>query len=211
VPAINDTGVKVCTQCGLCKPFNDFYRIPTGRPMPACKSCHKAYVAERYRSNPEVRASVIARSTLANIKASVRRSERAAAKYRDDKATRERVARNQRERYQRTKSDPLDKLRRAIGCGLRNSIRRNKSGRKCFDVVGYSAEELKVHLERQFVGSMCWENYGEWHIDHITPVSAFDFTIDPLNVARRVWALPNLRPLWKLENMKKHAKVTLLL
>jgi len=39
---------------------------------------------------------------------------------------------------------------------------------------------------------MNWGNYGEWHIDHIKPVSSFDKTI-PINVVN---ALSNLQPLW---------------
>lgn len=209
--ARNSTGFKVCTKCEINKPFDAFYFIRNGRPTPSCKECSKARSLERYHSDPDVRERCKALATLSNKARNAERLERASEKYRNDPAMRERLARNQRDRYQRVRDDPLFKLRGAIGCGLRAAIRQHKSGRRCFDVIGYSVLELKAHLERQFVGAMCWENYGEWHIDHITPVSAFDFAVDPLDVARQVWALPNLRPLWKLENMKKHAKVTLLL
>lgn len=39
---------------------------------------------------------------------------------------------------------------------------------------------------------MSWENYGEWHIDHIKPVSLFDKT----TTAKISCALTNLQPLW---------------
>lgn len=39
---------------------------------------------------------------------------------------------------------------------------------------------------------MSWDNYGDWHIDHIKPVSCFDKTTLPSIVN----ALENLRPLW---------------
>ena len=46
---------------------------------------------------------------------------------------------------------------------------------------------------------MNWENYGEWHIDHIIPVSKFskDTPMDVVN------ALDNLQPLWGIDNLKK--------
>ena len=74
------------------------------------------------------------------------------------------------------------------------------------DVVGYSVEELKLHLESQFEDGMTWGNYGEWHIDHIIPVSAFSFD-DPSNIDfKRCWSIENLRPLWAKENLSKGSK-----
>lgn len=40
---------------------------------------------------------------------------------------------------------------------------------------------------------MSWYNYGEWHIDHIKPVSSFN---KETNVDV-VCSLSNLQPLWK--------------
>jgi len=39
---------------------------------------------------------------------------------------------------------------------------------------------------------MSWDNYGEWHIDHIKGVINFDSDTD----VKIVCALDNLRPLW---------------
>jgi len=39
---------------------------------------------------------------------------------------------------------------------------------------------------------MNWNNYGEWHIDHIKPVISFDKNTPPSVVN----ALENIRPLW---------------
>ena len=60
------------------------------------------------------------------------------------------------------------------------------------DMLGYSAVELKEHIEKQFLTGMSWNNHGIWHIDHITPVIAFASTED----VKIVCALENLRPLW---------------
>ena len=42
-------------------------------------------------------------------------------------------------------------------------------------MVGYTSLNLKEHLEKQFNDGMNWDNYGEWHIDHIKPISSFTF------------------------------------
>jgi hypothetical protein len=60
------------------------------------------------------------------------------------------------------------------------------------DVLGYSALDLKEHIEKQFVSGMTWKNYGTWHIDHIQPVISFD----PRTDVKIVCALSNLRPMW---------------
>ena len=60
------------------------------------------------------------------------------------------------------------------------------------DMLGYSALELKHHIEDQFLPGMSWKNYGEWHIDHIKGVINFDSNTD----VKIVCALENLRPLW---------------
>jgi hypothetical protein len=70
--------------------------------------------------------------------------------------------------------------------------------------LGWSANQLKEHLEPQFVEGMSWENHGVrgWHVDHIRPISSFpDGT--PLSVINE---LKNLRPLWAVDNLKKGAK-----
>jgi hypothetical protein len=61
---------------------------------------------------------------------------------------------------------------------------------------------LRNHLEEQFLPGMTWENYGEWHVDHIIPLSIFPFKEMPelLFVASH-WT--NLRPLWRKENLSK--------
>jgi len=64
--------------------------------------------------------------------------------------------------------------------------------------LGCSQEELKARFESLFTEGMTWENYGEWHVDHIRPVSSF---------APEEWALinhyTNLQPLWAKDNLMK--------
>jgi len=49
---------------------------------------------------------------------------------------------------------------------LTNSLKRlnTKKSAKTIEILGYSAEELKIHLESLFKEGMTWDNYGEWHI-----------------------------------------------
>ena len=69
--------------------------------------------------------------------------------------------------------------------------------------LGYTTEELKQHLERQFKKGMNWENKGEWHIDHIVPVSSFNIESIDSPEFRACFGLANLRPIWADDNMIK--------
>jgi hypothetical protein len=73
-----------------------------------------------------------------------------------------------------------------------------------FAAVGCSAEHLRAHLESKFEPGMMWNNYGEWHVDHIRPCASFDLS-DPKQLAECFnWS--NLQPLWAKENISKGAK-----
>jgi hypothetical protein len=69
-------------------------------------------------------------------------------------------------------------------------------------MLGYSADDLKNRIESLFVEGMCWDNYGEWHIDHKKPVSLFDKNTD----VSIINSLDNLQPLWAKENLSKGNK-----
>lgn len=111
----------------------------------------------------------------------------------------------------RVEADPVKRLRRRISNGIWWSLRGDKRGRRWETLVGYTLDDLKRHIERQFSKGMTWENYGAWHIDHVMPVSAFRITGPDCAELRACWRLSNLRPLWGKENISKGAKVLTLL
>jgi len=75
--------------------------------------------------------------------------------------------------------------------------------RSTFQLLGYTIEELMQHLEKQFTDGMTWDNYGQWHVDHIRPMSSFNFTSPDDPEFKECWALNNLQPLWWPDNLSK--------
>jgi hypothetical protein len=65
-------------------------------------------------------------------------------------------------------------------------------------------EELWCHLESQFQQGMTKDNYGKWHVDHITPCARFDLT-QPTE-QKKCFHYTNLQPLWAEQNLKKGCK-----
>ncbi len=74
---------------------------------------------------------------------------------------------------------------------------------KTFDIVGLEPKDLKVYLEKKFEKNMNWENYGEWHIDHIIPLSSAKSEEQPYDLCYYT----NLQPLWKRDNLIKGNKI----
>lgn len=73
---------------------------------------------------------------------------------------------------------------------------------KTVELLGYTAKQLREHIESLFEEGMSWSNHGEWHIDHKRPLSSFPPDTHPSIVN----ALDNLQPLWAIDNYRKHAK-----
>ena len=111
--------------------------------------------------------------------------------------------------YMRKKLQTVQgKLQNTIRAGVHRGITSgSKGGRRTFTLLGYSKDELIVHLESLFLPGMSWKNYGEWHIDHKIPLAAHTYDTPDCPDFKRAWALSNLQPLWATDNRKKQAKL----
>jgi hypothetical protein len=90
---------------------------------------------------------------------------------------------------------------------MRKSLNGIKESKSWETLVNYSLDDLKLHLEKQFTNGMSWENYGEWHIDHILPISSFNIQDYNDEYFQKCWSLENLQPMWAVENIKKSNKI----
>ena len=88
----------------------------------------------------------------------------------------------------------VSKAFRRMGFSKSNSTR---------EILGAEWDVVRNHIEKQFKENMSWENYGEWVIDHIIPLSSAKTEEELL----RFCHYTNLQPLWWLENNKKFNKI----
>lgn len=113
----------------------------------------------------------------------------------------------------KTKSNIIDsykeemKILKRLKISIRNRIKAviKNSGYhvgRTEDKLGCKIQELKNHLENQFTKGMSWENYGEWHVDHINPL----YSIDLINPEQYKLAFnyKNTRPLWATTKIAMH-------
>lgn len=79
-------------------------------------------------------------------------------------------------------------------------IRKNNNVQ---EILGCSFEDFKNYIESKFKENMSWENRGEWHLDHIIPLSTAKSYEDLIKLNH----YSNFQPLWAYENLKKGNKL----
>lgn len=172
-----DSVVKTCTQCKKSKKESDFYRCKGGKDglRAECKICNTKRVRNWQINN--------------------------SSRNRKNKND---WNRNNRHRIKRWE----DKLPTRLANNLRRRVYKALKGfnkaAHTMELLGCSIEYLKEHLEKQFKSGMSWDNYGEWHVDHIRPLTSFDLTdAEQQGIACNY---KNLQPLWARDNLSKGNK-----
>lgn len=84
---------------------------------------------------------------------------------------------------------------------LHNALRGNEKSGNTISLLGCSIIALKEYLTNRFKNGMNWDNYGEWHIDHIVPCAKFDLRHP--EEQKKCFHYTNLQPLWALDNILK--------
>jgi hypothetical protein len=90
---------------------------------------------------------------------------------------------------------------------IRSSFKRNKNyyikSLSTEKILGCSVDYFRNYIFLQFKKNMSFENYGQWHLDHIYPVS---LAKDEEEVIR-LNHYTNFQPLWAKDNLKKGNKI----
>lgn len=105
----------------------------------------------------------------------------------------------------RKKIDPTFKLIKNLRRRLNRFISLTYFTKRSttINLIGCPPNELKLFLEKKFKGNMSWDNYGEWHIDHIIPLSSAKTEEELYKLCHYT----NLQPLWAKDNLVKSNKL----
>lgn len=108
----------------------------------------------------------------------------------------------------RSKYDPIFKLRRNISSNIGQSFKRACNGlytkkSKSLNILGCDINFFIEHITSQFKEGMTLKNYGEWHLDHIIPISSAQTEEDIVKLCH----YSNYQPLWAEDNFKKSNKI----
>ena len=193
---------KICTKCerGLPATTENFHKVKKSgdKLRPVCKECtfkqHKKWKVEN------------------------REDYREQQKHYYYANKQEILDRQTAYKRKKRRTDPsfrlVDNLRRRMRQLLNQAIKGYAKASITMDLMGCTADELKLHIESMFEPWMNWGNYGmyvlggskTWVIDHIKPCASFDLS-DP-EQQRLCFHYSNLQPLCGHENILKSDLLT---
>jgi len=202
---INGIMGKACCTCKNWRPLTEYGKLKSHWDglRNDCNHCLREYRASEKRK---------AQMTQYNKEYWVKTKDVQTEQHRQWKAAnRERVNAYGREymriwgKHQR-ETNPQYKITKNMRCRLWHAVKAQGTDKtaRTFELVGCSSTELMQHLEAQFAEGMTWENYGEWHVDHIKPCAAFDLTCPEQQ--KTCFHFSNLQPLWGPDNCSKGAQ-----
>jgi hypothetical protein len=103
------------------------------------------------------------------------------------------------------------KLIHNMRCRVYDYFKYNKSIKdiRTLELLECSIKFLKQYIQKRFKKGMTWDNYGEWHIDHIIPIDYFlkKCNFNSLRIQKKCFNYKNLRPMWAVDNLRKGAKL----
>lgn len=224
------TATKVCSRCLLEKDITNYYP-KRGRCKQCLLELNKEYrqkpeVREKRLKNDREKWKVIKyeknsrRNQLNRIKASMpeeierrekkklERKLKAAQKRIENLERSIRLKReNRKKSNKKIRSTKKGRINHVMSGAIRSHLlfEGSRKGRRHWEaLVGYTVEELIIHLEALFKEGMSWDNYGTyWHIDHIRPKSWFKFESTDDAAFKECWSLANLQPLEATINISK--------
>lgn len=112
--------------------------------------------------------------------------------YRNIRLKRERV---------RLKSDPQFRLAKYIRNTIYVAIRAKAEHAKAVEFLGCSIAFYLEYIGQKFTEDMSWDNYGEWHLDHILPLDQFN--LEDREQFLKAAHFSNAQPLWARDNILK--------
>jgi hypothetical protein len=232
------TIMKKCTKCGEEKPatpefFHAYKRSPDGRRS-VCRVCRakdnaehreertakkREYYAknkarllditrENYKKNAERRRKYARDQHWKNRERNLKRMQVAWDENRD--IFNERRRPGAREKFHVLYGNDLTfTLMHRVKALIRRTLRFNKKkDGKMKEILGYTVDELRKHIESQFSEGMDWDKFlrGEIHLDHKKPIIFFKPQSIDDPAFKECWALSNLQPLWARDNLSKGCK-----
>ena len=107
-------------------------------------------------------------------------------------------------RWRENMAIPSARLRKTVMNRIWSAMKSQRvNGVGSFSLVGCPVGFLRSYIEGKFERGMTWENYGEWHVDHIRPCASFDLSDKEQVLQCFNWR--NLQPMWASENISKGA------
>jgi hypothetical protein len=209
---------QICTKCGIKKSLDDFaHRIGSkNNRRQQCKLCRKQYTQQWRKDNWEyiqqqtkkVRSTEEHQQFMKEWRKNNTERIKELNKLLYIKNKDKIIEKNKEWDKRRQESDPIYKLKVTTRHLVYNAFRRvlkgsYKKSNRTETLLGCSFDVFIEHLKSKFTEGMTLENYGEWHIDHIIPISLAKSEEEIIQLNHYT----NLQPLWAKDNLQKSNKI----
>mgnify|MGYP003342197965 FL=1 len=188
------TATKKCSKCGVEKSFTDFHKCKREKSgiHSACKECikqwckfnknkKKEYDSLNYQNNKE---KIIKNNSQYNKNNKVKINKRL---------------------NKRNKIDIQFRLSNNLRARIREALKNNQKAGSAVRDLGCSIEQFKEYIASKFANGMTWDNYGEWHLDHIKPLATYN--LSDRQQFLEACHYTNYQPLWAKDNLSKGARI----
>ena len=192
---------KTCSKCRKVKELSEYPKDRSTKSgyTSSCKECRYSKTNEWARNNYQNNKEEI----LEKHSDWRRKNWDAVAKQRKESGY------NKRSRnkwyHNKAKHNINHVLKERLRSRMRNTITKGYKSAASIKLLGCDIDHFKQHLENKFTEGMAWDNYGEWHIDHIIPCDSFDLTI--AENQEKCFNYTNTQPLWARDNIIKGANL----
>lgn len=194
---------KICSTCGKEKNINEFPErkdSPDGRRND-CKEC-KRISDKNYALNNKEKIRNNKKLYYENNKNEI------LIKQKEKNSKEENKIKINSKRKEKKQKDPLYKLKCNLRSYISYKVKKNKNG--CFSFLNYRVIDLyNILLERfkceKDIFDKCLLS-GEYHIDHIIPISMYKYNNKTDNEFLKCWNYRNFRLIKKDENLRKGNK-----
>ena len=199
--------MELCTRCNWREPI-------WGMKMcPYCRYMGNAQKRRRYQ-DPEYRLRQLgyqekwrAANPEKKLASNTKWRDNNREQHRENSRRWQREHKEHRNAYFKNRYD--NNVEHRLAVNLRNRLyqaikNHQKTGSAVSD-LGCSMATFKLYIENQFEDGMTWDNYGDWHLDHVMPLASFDLT--NLGEFQTAVHYLNIQPMWALENHQKGSSI----
>jgi hypothetical protein len=203
--------MKICTKCNTKKDFICFGRYAKNIDglRSHCKDCRKIE-SKNTRLKLGDKAKEYHKNYYLKNKAELQEYRKEYWIKNSDKIKESRIGYYKTEKYKvynreykryKNSTDDLYKFRNSIRNRLKQFFKYSGIKKPCETeiLIGGNFEVAKKHIESNFIEGMSWNNYGQWHIDHIKPLALAKTKDDVISLCNYT----NLQPLWAKDNLIK--------
>lgn len=198
--------MRRCNKCKIEKPASEFNKDKGNKSglQYSCRDCQKKWrlensekIKDDYRRRYIKNRDEYKERAKKWAKQNPEKRQEICSKWRKNKGRE-----YKKERYH---NDPMYRMVHTIRNRTKTAFKRNywqKNG-PTEQMLGTDYKTAFKHIESRFKKGMSWDNFGEWHIDHIIPLASATTEEGLIELCHYT----NLQPLWAEENISKGDKI----